>query len=206
MKAIVKKIFKALLIFIVSSIIIYLGLTIPAFCKWCDENQISMFFNSDELLLNLDSQKIKELGESVGNYQRLLEESLKEGQEQGYNSLAEYYDPLGFSVWSHMQMGLSWVLERYFVISILTGGAVAIAYVVITSKKLNNILKVAIGYLGVMIIVPIIYSYSYAYRIVSLYQTYCTYPIIYFYVGYTAIFALMYFINYRLGKKIRNVH
>lgn len=195
---------KTLLILVASIIIIYLVLTITAFYSWCKENQINMFLNSDELLLHLDSGKIQELGEGIGNFAQLMEEELQHGEyEEGYHSLAEYYDPLGYSVWIYMQMGISEVLNQYFTISILAGIAVAIAYIVITSKKMNNILKIAIGYVGVMLIVPPIYMYSWTYRFWGILETYRNSGVPkYFYIGYTAIFVLMYFINYKIGVKM----
>lgn len=201
MKSIAKKILKTLLVFIISTIIIYLVLTITAFYNWCTENQ--MFVNSDKLLLQLDSGKIQELGDEIGNYAKLLEDSLDQSyykENSDYHSLAEYYDPLGFSVWAHLHMEIEKILNKD-AISIFSGVAIAIAYAVITSKKMNHILKFAIGYFGVMLIIPPIYMYSWTYRFWSIFETYRSMPK-YFYIGYTAIFVLMYVINYKVGVKM----
>lgn len=201
MKSIVKKILKTLLVFIVSTIIIYLVLTVTAFYNWGKENQ--MFINMDRLLVELDSEKIKELGDEISNYAKLLEDSLDKSyyeESSNYHSLAEYYDPLGISVWAHIHMEIENILNKH-VISILSGVAIAIAYAVITTKKINHILKFAIGYFGPMLIIPPIYMYSWTYRLWGIFETYRSMPK-YFYIGYTTIFVLMYLINYKVGIRM----
>lgn len=203
MKVVGKKLLKILLVLLVSSIVIYLVLTISAFYSWCDENQ--MFVNSDELLLQLNRDKIQELGDSVGQFAQLMEDDLQRVQngsyEEGTHSLAEYYDPLGFSVWSHIQRDMNEVVHQYVTLSILSGMAVAIAYTIITIKKMNPIFKIAMGYFGVMLIVPPIYMYSWTYRFWDVLTMYGNMPK-YFYIGYTLIFVLMYLVNYKVGVKM----
>lgn len=193
-----KKFLKALLVLIVSIFSIYLIFTIIAFTSWCNDNQISMFLNSDELLLNLDSSKIQELGNIIGNFEQLMEESLSET-----NSLAQYYNPLGYSVWVYMQTGISDVLTRYLILSVLSGISIAIAYVILTSKRLKNAVKFILGYFIPIIIVPQILYLRYFYRFFGIFDAYYNTPYIqYFYIAYTTIFALMYIINYKLGIKM----
>lgn len=203
MKVVGKKLLKILLVLVVSTVVIYLVLTIPAFYSWCDENQ--MFVNSDELLLQLNPDKIQQLGDSVGQFAQLMEDDLQRVQngtyEEGTHSLAEYYDPLGFSVWSHIQREMNEVVHQYVTLSILSGIAVAIAYTIITIKKMNPIFKIAIGYFGVMLIVPPIYMYSWTYRFWDVLTMYSNMPK-YFYIGYTLIFVLMYLVNYKVGVKM----
>ncbi len=203
MKAVIKKLLKILLVLVVSIVSIYLVLTIPAFYGWCDENQI--FVNSDELLLQLNRDKIQELGDSVGQFAQLMEDDLQRVQNGSYeeeaHSLAEYYDPLGFSVWSYMQREINEVVRQYFTLSIFSGIAVTIAYAVITIKKMNPIFKIAIGYFGVMLMVPPIYMYSWTYRFWDVFTTYGDMPK-YFYIGYTVIFVVMYLVNYKVGVKM----
>ncbi len=203
MKVVGKKLLKILLVLVVSTVAIYLVLTIPAFYSWCDENQI--FVNSDELLLQLNRDKIQQLGDSVGQFAQLMEDDLQRVQngayEEGMHSLAEYYDPLGFSVWSHIQREMNEVVHQYFTLSILSGIAVTIAYAIITIKKMNPIFKIAIGYFGVMLIVPPIYMYSWTYRFWDVLTMYRNMPK-YFYIGYTLIFVLMYLVNYKVGVKM----
>ena len=100
-----------------------------------------------------------------------------------------------------MNMGIQDVLTKYLTISILLGFSIAIAYVVITSKKLNAILKIAIGYLGVMLLIPYVYMYSYTYRFWSISETFHSTPK-YFFILYTIIFLVMYLINYLIGKNM----
>lgn len=199
MKSIVKKILKMLGIFIFLTVIIYLVLTISAFYNWCLENQI--FVNSDNLLLELKSEKIQELGDNINNLAQVIENSGKELNEGSNHTLSEYYDPLGYSVWCYIQEGINQVLNKYFTISVLLGVSITIAYAVIISKNMKNILKFVIGYLGVMIIIPIIYTYSWTYRFIGIKDTYQSMPK-YFYIIYTTIFILMYLINYKIGVKM----
>lgn len=201
MKSIIKKILKTLFVFIISTIIIYLVLTITAFYHWGKENQ--MFINMDRLLVELDSEKIQELGDGIGNYEKVLEDSLDKSyyeENSDYHSLAEYYDPLGFSVWTYIHMEMEDILNKG-VISVLSGISITIAYVIITSKKMNSILKIAIGYFGPMLIIPPIYMYSWTYRFWDIFQTYRNMPK-YFYIGYTVVFILMYIINFRIGVRM----
>lgn len=203
MKAIVKKLLKIVLVLVVSIIVIYFVLTVSAFYGWCSENQI--FVDREELLLQLDPNKIQQIGDDVGQFVQLMEDDLQRIQngtyEEGANSLAQYYDPLGFSVWNHMQMEMNEVIHKYFTISILSGIAITIAYTVITTKKMKGTLKIAIGYLGVMLLIPPIYMYSWTDRFWDIFTTYKNMPK-YFYIGYTVIFVLMYVLNYKVGVKM----
>lgn len=195
---VLKKFLKAFCLFIASSLIIYLIFTISSFIGWCNENQISIVDHSDDMLEYLDPDKIQGIGNFVGTMEQVMKDSL---QDKSYHSLAEDYDPLGFSVWSYMNMGIQDVLTKYLTISILLGFSIAIAYVVITSKKLNAILKIAIGYLGVMLLIPYVYMYSYTYRFWSISETFHATPK-YFFLLYTVIFLVMYLINYLIGKNM----
>ena len=84
-------------------------------------------------------------------------------------------------------------------ISIISG--VAIAYLVITCRRISTILKFIIGYFGIMIVVPPIYMYTWTYRFWDIGSTYSNMPK-YFYIGYTAIFVIMYIVNYKIGVKM----
>lgn len=139
-----------------------------------------------------------DLGNFVGTMEQVMKDSL---QDNSYHSIAEDYDPLGFSVWAYMNKGISNVLSKYLTISILLGFSISIAYVVITSKKLNAILKIAIGYFGIMLMIPYVYMYSYTYRFWSISETFHGTPK-YFFILYTIIFLAMYLINYLIGKKM----
>ena len=192
------------MIFVISAIIIYLVPTLINFNNWCKENQLNLFMSDYYDIRNIDSNKIQNIGDSVSTYLEVLENSLDKTnyeQDSNYHSLAEYFNPLGFSVWSYMQEGLNRIFTQYIVISILSGIAIVIAYIIITSKKMNNILKFFIGYFGIMLIIPPIYMYSFTYRFWDIFQTYSTTPK-WFYIGYTAIFILMYVVNYKIGVKM----
>ncbi len=195
---VLKKFLKAICLLIASSLIIYLVFTISAFIGWCHENQISITDHSNDLLVYLDPDKIQGIGNFVGTMEQVMKDSL---QDNSYHSIAEDYDPLGFSVWSYMNMGIQDVLTKYLTISILLGFSIAIAYVVITSKKLNAILKIAIGYFGILLIIPYVYMYSYTYRFWSFSETFHATPK-YFFILYTVIFLVMYLINYLIGKNM----
>ena len=194
-----KKILKTGFVFITSSIILYLVLTLTAFYGWCKENQI--FVDQDQLLAQLDRSKIQELGNLIGTGEKVLKESLEEPRKEGEHTLAEYYDPLGFSVWRYLQMEIQEIVCQFIVLSILSGGAITIAYLIITSKKMNAILKIAIGYFGVMLVIPPIYMYSWTYRFWDVFLSYKMMPY-YFYIGYTIMFVVMYVVNYRIGVKM----
>lgn len=207
MKSIVKKLLKTLLVFIISTIIIYLAFSAKAFYTWCNKNQLIPFDKniSDEQILSLDTDEIQRIGDEVGLDVQVLEASLDEAlyeDDNNYTSLAEFYDPLGFAVWRYMQSGISYITTGYITISILSGIEISAAYAIITSKKLNNILKFILGYIGVMIIFPPIYMYSYTYRFWDLKTTYIQSAPKYFYIGYTIIFILIYVINYIVGRKM----
>lgn len=193
---IVKKVLKTLCLFIISSLLLYLIFTIFAFIGWCNENQINVANHSDDLLVYLDPNTIEGIGKTVGTFAQSIEDSSNDPY-----SIANYYDPLGFSVWAYMNSGLQYILTKYFTISILLGFSIAFAYLVITSKKIHYVLKFAIGYLTVILIVPFIYMYSYTYRFWSISETFRSMPK-YFFIIYTAVFILMYLANYFIGVKM----
>lgn len=213
MKQFIKRGLKTILVFIISTIVIYVGFTAKDFYKTCKENQLYLFGNKyNEDIAKLDKDKIKELGDSVELYKEILEQSANEskykddGQEHyigdGHeHSLGEFYDPLGFSIWSFIQVELTQITTKYINISIISGVAIAIAYLVITCRRISTILKFIIGYFGIMIVVPPIYMYTWTYRFWDIGSTYSSMPK-YFYIGYTAIFVIMYIVNYKIGVKM----
>lgn len=204
MKPILKKILKIVLIFLITTSIVYAVPTAIAFNKWCKKNNLSITgedFSSD--LRKIDKDKIQNIGNDVSSIVEVIEMSVEEAKKNpnAPHSIGEYFDPLGYSVWSYMQMGIDRIFTSYTTISILFGIGVTIAYIVITNKKMNNIIKFSIGYFGVMLIIPPIYMYSYTYRFWSIAQTYSSISK-YFYIGYTTMFILMYVINYTIGTKM----
>ena len=162
MKSILKKSLRILLVFIISTTIVYMAFSTKALINWCNKNQLILFEKdiSDEKILSLDKEEIQRIGDEVGLDAQLLEYSLDKSfyeNDSNYTSLAEYYDPLGFAVWRYMQNGIRNITTGYITISILSGVATSIAYAVITSKKMNNVFKFVLGYIGVMILFPPIY-------------------------------------------------
>ncbi len=213
MKAIIKKILKILLVFIISTVTIYTVFTLKLIFKECKENQIMLFSNNyAEDLTKIDKEKIQGIGDSIGMYAKLLEESHENSpyKDDGENhelgdghehTIGDFFDPLGFSIWISVQKEISFITTRYITISLLSGFAITVAYITISAKKLHNILKVIIGYIGVMLIIPPIYMYTWTYRFWDIASTYQSMPK-YFYIGYTIIFILMFVINYLIGAKM----
>ena len=89
-----KKFLKLLLIFIMSFIVIYLLLTLSLFFKYCKLNNLYLFTNdTSDKIMNLDSSKIKELGDTIANYKNVLDSSLDSSyyeNNSNYHSIAEY--------------------------------------------------------------------------------------------------------------------
>lgn len=220
MKTILKKLLKILLVFILSTIVLYCVLTASAFFQWCYDNQINLFDSnySEDIFEHLNSGKIQELGDTIENFADVLDDGLEEspytndGETHAIGDghphlIAEFYDPLGYSIWAHLQLNLNYIFTKYIFISVLYGIAIAVAYVVITSKKINVFIKFIIGYLAIILIIPqmLIFNFThnfyYAGDILTVYFN-SSPTLIYFYIGYTILFILMYVINYIIGKKM----
>lgn len=213
MKTVFKKLLKILLIFILSTIVLYCTLTGAAFYHWCDAIDIQLFGDTSRLP---NSDKVQRIGDTVEPYLNLLEEELSkspylnDGQEHtitdGHvHTLGEFYDPLSFAIWGHLQIALHHIFTKYILISILLGAAIAIAYAVITSKKINIFLKIIIGYVAIILLVPQILTFSITHNLyfaTNISAVYFNSGLTYFYIGYTILFILMYVINYIIGKKM----
>ena len=210
MKTIFKKLFKILLIFILCSLVLYCTLTAITFYRLFDAIDIHLFSDTSRLP---DSDKVQS---TVEPYLNVLEEELakspylNDGQEHtitdGHmHTLGEFYDPLSFAIWAHLQNAFHYIFTKYILISILSGAAIAIAYAVITSKKINVILKVVIGYVAIILLVPQIITFSITHNLsfaTNISAVYINSGLTYFYIGYTVLFILMYVINYMIGKKM----
>ena len=213
MKTVFKKLLKILLIFILSTIVLYCALTGAAFYHWCDAIDIQLFGDTSRLP---DSDKVQRIGDTVEPYLNVLEEELEkspylnDGQEHSItdghiHTLGEFYDPLSFAIWAPLQIALHDIFTKYILISILISAAIAIAYTVITSKKINVILKVVIGYVAIILLVPQILMFSITHNLyfaTNISAVYVNSGLTYFYIGYTILFILMYVINYIIGKKM----
>ena len=213
MKTVCKKLLKILLIFILCSLVLYCTLTAITFYRLFDAIDIHLFSDSSRLP---DSDKVQRIGDTVEPYLNVLEEELakspylNDGQEHtitdGHiHTLGEFYDPLSFAIWAHLQNAFDYIFTKYILISILSGAAIAIAYAVITSKKINVILKIVIGYVSIILLVPQIITFSITHNLyfaTNLSAVYFNSGLTYFYIGYTIFFILMYVINYIIGKKM----
>lgn len=214
MKLILKKVIITLLIFIVSTVLIYMIATVNIFFYWCNQNQIVLFNTniSDDYILNsIDKNKINELGEKIGNYAELLEDSKENENLEGDNNfylvqngenfaISELFNPIGYSVWSYMQGKLSSIFSLYIEYSIFAGLAISIAYTIITCNKISNILKFAFGYFGVILIIPQLYFFSIAHSFGGL-DVYKIWSVK-FYIVYTVIFIITFIINYIISSNI----
>lgn len=206
MKSVVMKSLKALLIFIIATVILYMIFTISYLFSWAKENQLKLFTKdlaSD--IPNLNKDKIQEMGDYVGDYAKLLEESLDESyyeEFEDYHPIAEYHHPLGFSVWSFLREEIVEIVDRYDTLSIVLGSATTIAYIIITSKNINNIFKIILGYIGLILVIPPIYTYISNFRLIPFLETYSKGIPKIFYIVYTAIFVLIYIVNYIVGKNM----
>ena len=213
MKTVFKKLLKILLIFLLSTVLLYCALTGAAFYHWCDTIDIQLFSDMSRLP---DSDKVQRIGDTVEPYLNVLEEELEkspylnDGQEHSItdghiHTLGEFYDPLSFAIWAPLQIALHDIFTKYILISILISAAIAIAYTVITSKKINVILKVVIGYVAIILLVPQILMFSITHNLyfaTNISAVYVNSGLTYFYIGYTILFVLMYVINYIIGKKM----
>ena len=213
MKTIFKKLLKILLIFILCSLILYCTLTAITFYRLFDAIDIHLFSDTSRLP---DSDKVQRIGDTVEPYLNVLEEELakspylNDGQEHtitdGHiHTLGEFYDPLSFAIWAHLQNAFDYIFTKYILISILSGAAIAIAYAVITSKKINTILKIVIGYVAIILLVPQILMFNITHNFYfagDISAVYFNSGLTYFYIGYTIFFILMYVINYIIGKKM----
>lgn len=213
MKTVFKKLLKILLIFILCSLVLYCTLTAITFYRLFDTIDIHLFSDTSRLP---DSDKVQRIGDTVEPYLNVLEEELakspylNDGQEHtitdGHmHTLGEFYDPLSFAIWAHLQNAFDYIFTKYILISILSGTAIAIAYAVITSKKINTILKIVIGYVAIILLVPQILMFSVTHNFYfagNISAVYFNSDLTYFYIGYTVLFILMYMINYIIGKKM----
>lgn len=208
MKPVVMKALKSILVFVISSIIIYIILTMGYFLSWCNDNQLKIFTEDiASEIPYLDEDKIYELGNYVGGYAQILKDSIEEQNKEDNESyiIAEHFDPLGFSIWTYLREIIVKTIYRYKTIAVLLGICTTIAYNVITSKKIHNLLKVAIGYVGPMLIIPPIYTYLWTNKFWNLIDMYVRGIPQIFYIIYTVIFILLYIINYIVVKKMVKV-
>ncbi len=200
MKNKLKKTIILLLIFITSTSIIYLIFTIKDFLIW--GNQLQLFLE-DKDIKELNPDKITEISYEINNYEQALRASIDDEESEEHPLIAKHYDPLGYSVWVYLHKDLSKIPGENVSISIILGTTITIAYFLITNNKISNAFKIIIGYISMMIIAPQILFYLHYGRLFNILLAYYKTPRVeYFYIIYTAMFILMYIINYKIGKNM----
>ena len=208
MKSLMKKLLKILLIFTISSLIIYIFLTAKDFLKISEKYQLFPIYVVREDGFN--KEMIQELGDEITLFANMIEESAvykNDGQNHfigdGHeHTIGDFYDPIGYSAWSLLQANVYNLFSSYISISIALGIVIAIAYGIITSKNINKVLKFIIGYVGVIIVFPPLYMYSWTGRFWDFKAMYLNGDSTFFYLAYTIIFILICLINYVISKKI----
>ena len=208
MKSLMKKLLKILLIFTISSLIIYIFLTAKDFLKISEKYQLFPIYVVREDGFN--KEMIQELGDEITLFANMIVESAvykNDGQNHfigdGHeHTIGDFYDPIGYSAWSLLQANVYNLFSSYISISIALGIVIAIAYGIITSKNINKVLKFIIGYVGVIIVFPPLYMYSSTGRFWDFKAMYLNGDSTFFYLAYTIIFILICLINYVISKKI----
>ena len=208
MKSLMKKLLKILLIFTISSLIIYIFLTVKDFLKISEKYQLFPIYVVREDGFN--KEMIQELGDEITLFANMIEESAvykNDGQNHfigdGHeHTIGDFYDPIGYSAWSLLYANVYNLFSSYISISIALGIVIAIAYGIITSKNINKVLKFIIGYVGVIIVFPPLYMYSWTGRFWDFKAMYLNGDSTFFYLAYTIIFILICLINYVISKKI----
>lgn len=216
MKKRVIKIIKTLILLIISILIIYLILTLNRFLFWCNRNQIILFNNNispEYIIDNVDINSINSLGTNIEDFANTLDESklnveafkgdgnftfTKDGKTY---SFAEYYNSIGFSVWTYLSSEFQAISLLYVDVAILWGIVLTIFYIIVSNQKLNYNIKFVIGYFVIMIFIVQMYGYLrgifYGFIDSIKYM-----PV--FYIIYTIIFAIIYCINRKKYKEIIN--
>lgn len=204
-----KKVFKTLLVCIVSIVAIYLIFTLKLLFEVCEEYQIDLITGVHDLT-ELDADKIKKIGDETRQMESSIEEAKNDSNIQKHtledgcdeHSIGDFFDPLGYSVWTRMQAEAYRITHQYIGISVVLGISAAIAHAVITSKKINKIFKFLIGYFAIIVIVPPLYMYTWTFRFWQPTVMYFNSEAISFYIAYTIIFVLICIINYAISKKM----
>lgn len=196
MKNIFKKIFQLVLILIISILLTYLLFTIKDFYLWYNNNmQFSLLNSPEEQLSQLNKENINELGEIITNLSVTFNNSLSGTEYEEYNST-------GISAWYVFQIDINNILNANIDLALLFGVIITIAYIVITNRKITNMLKLIIGYLGIIIIVPPIYVYIHTGRFWNLATMYIYSMPEVFYIIYTILFVIIFIINYKANLKL----
>lgn len=187
-----KKIFiNAVIIFIVSTFIIYALLSFFKLQNYCDKYQIELFITHEIDTNNLDEFKLKAQGEYIERFKDLI----------NTDPNLSKYDFTGYTFWLQMQAFIGDIFNYYMYISFLLGLSISIGYIVVNISKLKVFLKILIGYILPVIILPIIYILIFKLT----YNPFMTNidrnkNILLFIISYTVIFIILFVIHKK--KKI----
>ncbi|MBQ7410097.1 MAG: hypothetical protein IJW20_01795 [Clostridia bacterium] len=215
MKNFLIKLLKILLVFVLSTMIIYTFFTLKKLINLSNKYQISIFGHMT-YIYELDTEMINNLSEEVKQMNQFAELLREEAENSIYkndglehslgdghiHTFGEFFDPVGFSAWSLLQSTVYNIFAEYIRISIALGIVVAVTYGIISSKKVNKVLKFIIGYIGVMLAFPPLYMYSWTGRFWDFKAMYLNGDSKFFYFAYTIIFLLICLTNYIISKKM----
>lgn len=216
MKKAIIKLIKTLFICFLSILIIYLFLTTKYAFEVFNELDIKLnIFGNMTPLVDVNPETLDELGNEIESFADLIREeankSIYKNDDQSHylndghiHSIGEFFNPTGYSAWQLLNFLIINTLSNYTNISIALGIVSALAYAIITSKSLNNILKLILGYIGIILVFPPIYMYTWTFRFWSIKEMYFNSDSKTFYIAYTLIFILVYIVNYLIGKFMTN--
>ena len=216
MKKVIFKLIKILFVCVLAIFIIYLFLTTQYAFEVFNDLDIKLnILGNMTPLTDVNPETINKLGNEIDSFADLLREEANKSiykndiQSHSLNdghlhSIGEFFNPTGYSAWQLLNLLIINILSNYTNISIALGIVTALAYAIITSKSLNIILKLVLGYIGIILIFPPIYMYTWTFRFWSIKEMYFNSYSKTFYIVYTLIFILMYIINYIIGKTMTN--
>jgi hypothetical protein len=185
-----KTILKNLLIFIIVTLIIFFTFTTKKFIDLCNEYQIQIFCTNGsgsidpEKKENLYPFKLRSLGAAIINMSELSE-----------TDSTDQYDTNGYALWAEMQIAV-YEITQYWLLSIFLGIAITFGYNIALSKKMNKVLKIIVGYILPIIVMPTLYYLIRNSREIFVEQN----KLIYFGIIYTVVFIAINITNYVINK------
>lgn len=186
-----KTFINAVIIFIISTFVIYALLSFFKLRNYCDKYQIELFITHEIDTNNLNEFKLKTQGEYIERFKDLI----------NTDPNLSKYDFTGYTFWLQMQAFIGDIFSYYIYISFLLGLSISIGYIVVNISKLKVFFKILIGYILPIIILPIIYILIFKVT----YNPFMTNidrnkNILLFIISYTVIFIILFVIHKK--KKI----
>ncbi len=189
-----KFILKNLLLFVVITILIFFAFTTKTFYSYCKENQLKMFCPNgyggipQEQTENLDEPTIRSLGTAISGMTDLAQDDS-----------SDKYDANGYALWTLKQIDV-FEITQYYMLSIFLGLSITFGYNIILSEKFNKILKVLVGYVLPVVIMPVLYflirrNNGDFFEVNKLIE---------FGIIYTIIFAVMYIVEIKSKKALKD--